>query len=110
MTQVQIDKKTGAAVYKKQNLCVKYCCAALECRYLIWYFCIFFVLPVGLVTCGTFVPWYFFTHSLPRYQDYRNEERHHVQTTCDSITSTFVGKFSSAIYHALKTLICHHSK
>ena len=58
----------------------------------LWYAVIFCALPIGLVACGTFVPWYLITVSLPKYQNYLDEERHHVNVLCENITRSYAGK------------------
>ncbi len=67
----------------------------------LWYALIFCILPIGLVACGTFVPWYLVTVSLPKYQNYLNEERYHVPVRCADIYSSYVGKVSNIIINRI---------
>ncbi len=65
------------------------CADACACPLALALYCL---LPIGLLICGTFVPYYFFTVSVPKYENYIKEEKHHIIKTCTNITATLRGK------------------
>ncbi len=49
------------------------------------------VLPPCLLLCGTAGIAHFATKTMPKYYNYKDEERHHIVKTCSNITSQMKG-------------------
>ncbi len=69
----------------------------------------FIILPSGLlicVICGTYVPWHLAMVSLPEYQTYVNEIKHHIAIRCTNITTTFIGKLEKIVRYVQNCSVC----
>ncbi len=53
--------------------------------------------PLGLVLCGTLGISHFATKTMPKYCNYKEEERHHVTRTCGNLTITSKGTEGNSI-------------